>query len=128
MYYNKVKKYIFTSYKNWIYWDSRIYVFPHFQIYEKDDVIIIHVRLDGRKAGELRRIQTRMGVFKQADGSAYLEQGNTKVLLFFGLNFFYSVLGRYFRIILPRLDFKQKYYRKSSILSFYGSPLRHIFE
>jgi len=38
------------------------------------------LRLDGRKAGELRRIQTRMGVFGQADGSAYLEQGNTKVL------------------------------------------------
>ena len=55
------------------------------------------LRLDGRKAGELRRIQCRMGVFGQvsddwsvyhnylsligqADGSAYLEQGNTKVL------------------------------------------------
>ena len=38
------------------------------------------LRLDGRKAGELRRIQSRMGVFGQADGSAYLEQGNTKVL------------------------------------------------
>eukprot|EP00088_Acartia_fossae_P042133 TRINITY_DN44135_c0_g1_i1.p1 TRINITY_DN44135_c0_g1~~TRINITY_DN44135_c0_g1_i1.p1 ORF type:complete len:250 (+),score=14.29 TRINITY_DN44135_c0_g1_i1:43-792(+) len=38
------------------------------------------LRLDGRKAGELRRIQTRMGVFGRADGSAYLEQGNTKVL------------------------------------------------
>ena len=37
------------------------------------------LRLDGRKAGELRRIQCRMGVFGQADGSAYLEQGNTKV-------------------------------------------------
>ena len=38
------------------------------------------LRLDGRKAGELRRIACRMGVFGQADGSAYLEQGNTKVL------------------------------------------------
>ena len=38
------------------------------------------LRLDGRKAGELRRIESRMGVFGQADGSAYLEQGNTKVL------------------------------------------------
>ncbi|XP_063306315.1 exosome complex component RRP41 [Pelobates fuscus] len=37
-------------------------------------------RVDGRKAGELRKIQCRMGVFAQADGSAYIEQGNTKAL------------------------------------------------
>uniref|UniRef100_A0A8C5PXB1 Exosome complex component RRP41 n=1 Tax=Leptobrachium leishanense TaxID=445787 RepID=A0A8C5PXB1_9ANUR len=37
-------------------------------------------RVDGRKAGELRKIQARMGVFAQADGSAYIEQGNTKAL------------------------------------------------
>ncbi|AWP03988.1 Exosome complex exonuclease RRP41 [Scophthalmus maximus] len=37
-------------------------------------------RLDGRKAAELRKVQARMGVFAQADGSAYLEQGNTKAL------------------------------------------------
>lgn len=37
-------------------------------------------RLDGRKATELRKLQARMGVFTQADGSAYLEQGNTKAL------------------------------------------------
>ena len=37
-------------------------------------------RIDGRKPHELRRIQCRLGVFNQADGSAYLEQGNTKVL------------------------------------------------
>lgn len=37
-------------------------------------------RLDGRKPQELRRIQCNLGVFNQADGSAYLEQGNTKVL------------------------------------------------
>ena len=41
--------------------------------------IYIGLRLDGRKAGELRRIETRLGVFGQADGSAYIEQGNTKV-------------------------------------------------
>jgi len=29
---------------------------------------------------ELRRIRCSLGVFAQADGSAYLEQGNTKVL------------------------------------------------
>lgn len=37
-------------------------------------------RLDGRKASELRKLQARMSVFAQADGSAYLEQGNTKAL------------------------------------------------
>ena len=37
-------------------------------------------RIDGRKSNELRRIRFKKGVFKQADGSAYLEQGNTKVL------------------------------------------------
>ncbi|XP_012265478.1 exosome complex component RRP41 [Athalia rosae] len=38
------------------------------------------LRIDGRRANELRQIRVRMGVFGQADGSAYLEQGNTKVL------------------------------------------------
>ena len=37
-------------------------------------------RIDGRKPQELRKIQCRLGVFTQADGSAYIEQGNTKVL------------------------------------------------
>ncbi|KAK2171791.1 hypothetical protein NP493_1028g00048 [Ridgeia piscesae] len=37
-------------------------------------------RIDGRRPNELRRIQCRMGVFAQADGSAYIEHGNTKVL------------------------------------------------
>ncbi|GFO20692.1 exosome complex component rrp41-like [Plakobranchus ocellatus] len=37
-------------------------------------------RIDGRKPNELRRIRFKKGVFRQADGSAYLEQGNTKVL------------------------------------------------
>nr|CAG4636435.1 EOG090X0BHT [Eubosmina coregoni] len=38
------------------------------------------LRIDGRKPTELRRIQCSLGIFAQADGSAYLEQGNTKVL------------------------------------------------
>ena len=37
-------------------------------------------RIDGRRPSELRRIQCKMGVFRQADGSAYIEQGMTKVL------------------------------------------------
>lgn len=39
------------------------------------------LRLDGRRAHELRRIRCKLGVFSQPDGSAYLEQGNTKVLV-----------------------------------------------
>ncbi|XP_014665699.1 PREDICTED: exosome complex component RRP41-like [Priapulus caudatus] len=37
-------------------------------------------RTDGRKPNELRRIRCKQGVFSHADGSAYIEQGNTKVL------------------------------------------------
>ena len=38
------------------------------------------LRLDGRRATELRRIKCRAGVLSHAHGSAYYEQGNTKVL------------------------------------------------
>ncbi|KAJ1519485.1 hypothetical protein ONE63_004771 [Megalurothrips usitatus] len=38
------------------------------------------LRLDGRRPDELRNIRCKIGVFSQADGSAYIEQGNTKVL------------------------------------------------
>jgi exosome complex component RRP41 len=38
------------------------------------------LRLDGRRANELRQIRCKLGVFSQPDGSAYLEQGNSKVL------------------------------------------------
>ena len=37
-------------------------------------------RGDGRKPSEIRHISGKMGVLKQAHGSAYLEQGDTKVL------------------------------------------------
>ncbi|XP_017877921.1 exosome complex component RRP41 isoform X1 [Ceratina calcarata] len=39
------------------------------------------LRSDGRRALELRQIRVRMGVFGQADGSVYIEQGNTKILV-----------------------------------------------
>ncbi|KAL6047993.1 Exosome complex component RRP41 [Balamuthia mandrillaris] len=38
------------------------------------------LRLDGRKAEELRKIQCKLGIFSRADGSAYYQQGNTKVV------------------------------------------------
>ncbi|NXW95165.1 EXOS4 protein, partial [Alopecoenas beccarii] len=37
-------------------------------------------RADGRRPAEIRKVRARMGVFEQADGSAYIEQGNTKAL------------------------------------------------
>lgn len=36
--------------------------------------------MDGRRKSELRRIQCKLGNIQQADGSAFLEHGNTKVL------------------------------------------------
>lgn len=38
------------------------------------------VRLDGRKADELRPIKLEVGVLSNADGSAYIEQGKNKIL------------------------------------------------
>ncbi|XP_044746035.1 exosome complex component RRP41 [Coccinella septempunctata] len=40
----------------------------------------IGLRLDGRRPNELRRIRCKLGVFPEPDGSAYIEQGLTKVL------------------------------------------------
>uniref|UniRef100_A0A8C4R041 Exosome complex component RRP41 n=1 Tax=Eptatretus burgeri TaxID=7764 RepID=A0A8C4R041_EPTBU len=37
-------------------------------------------RVDGRRASELRRVQCRLGVLGQADGSALLQLGNTRAL------------------------------------------------
>lgn len=37
-------------------------------------------RADGRGVNELRKINCKLGVFEQADGSAYLEMGHTNVL------------------------------------------------
>jgi len=37
-------------------------------------------RVDGRKPREMRKLDCSLGVFSQADGSAYVKQGNTVVL------------------------------------------------
>ncbi|CAI4222095.1 unnamed protein product [Auanema sp. JU1783] len=37
-------------------------------------------RTDGRKSHQIRNINCRLGVYPKAEGSAYIEQGNTKVL------------------------------------------------
>ena len=39
------------------------------------------LRLDGRKCDELRQINCKLGVYGQADGSAYLEQGKHALLI-----------------------------------------------
>jgi exosome complex component RRP41 len=38
------------------------------------------IRLDGRKVNQLRPIKMEAGVLKNADGSAYIEQGKNKIL------------------------------------------------
>lgn len=38
------------------------------------------LRIDGRRANELRLIRCKLGIYSHTDGSAYLEQGNTKVI------------------------------------------------
>ena len=38
------------------------------------------LRLDGRKPDELRPIKLEVGILSNADGSAYMEQGKTKIL------------------------------------------------
>lgn len=49
-------------------------------MYGQDLISEQGLRLDGRRSHELRLIKCKLGVFNQPDGSAYLEQGNTKVL------------------------------------------------
>ncbi|KYQ96926.1 Exosome complex exonuclease rrp41 [Tieghemostelium lacteum] len=39
------------------------------------------LRVDGRRSNEIRRLNIKMGVSNRADGSAYYEQGNTKILV-----------------------------------------------
>lgn len=41
---------------------------------------LAHLRLDGRRWNELRRLQAQMSTQAAADGSSYFEQGNTKVM------------------------------------------------
>lgn len=39
-----------------------------------------HLRLDGRRWNELRRVHAQISTQAAADGSSYLETGNTKVI------------------------------------------------
>lgn len=43
-------------------------------------VSIAGLRVDGRRAKEVRRVRCRLGLLQRVDGSAYYEQGNTKAI------------------------------------------------
>lgn len=43
--------------------------------------VIEGLRVDGRRPNEMRRLLTRHGLLRQADGSAYVELGNTKCIV-----------------------------------------------
>lgn len=45
-----------------------------------EHISVAGLRVDGRRCDEVRRVRSRFGLFSRVDGSAYLEQGNTKVL------------------------------------------------
>ncbi|KAJ3190531.1 Exosome complex component RRP41 [Irineochytrium annulatum] len=49
-------------------------------MYAKEIVNPEGLRIDGRRATELRRMNCGIGIFSQADGSAFVEHGNTKCL------------------------------------------------
>ncbi|KAL1132265.1 hypothetical protein AAG570_010222 [Ranatra chinensis] len=38
------------------------------------------LRVDGRRTKELRKVHCKLGIYGHADGSAFLQQGNTKVI------------------------------------------------
>lgn len=49
---------------------------------QKKEVVLIDAngrRLDGRRPDEIRDIKIKVGILENADGSAYVEQGNTKI-------------------------------------------------
>ncbi len=47
---------------------------------EKEDLIVDGERMDGRAPDEMRDIEMEIDVLKRADGSAYVEVGNTRVM------------------------------------------------
>lgn len=49
--------------------------------YSREDLLKNGVRVDGRGVRELRPIKIKVGVLSRADGSAYIEQGNNKILV-----------------------------------------------
>jgi exosome complex component RRP41 len=48
---------------------------------EEKKLLIEGRRLDGRSPDQLRPVKLKAGVLKRADGSAYIEQGNNKILV-----------------------------------------------
>lgn len=59
------------------------------------------LRMDGRRPDELRKIRCKLGIFARSDGSAYIEQGNTKVLVaVYGPREVNSILFFVFQLVL----------------------------
>ena len=54
----------------------------NFRMTQKQSILsdLTGLRIDGRKPNELRRLNCQISVADDCDGSAYLEQGLTKVL------------------------------------------------
>ncbi|KDO24671.1 hypothetical protein SPRG_10204 [Saprolegnia parasitica CBS 223.65] len=46
----------------------------------KEFVSVAGLRVDGRRPNEVRRVRAKFGLFQRVDGSAYVEQGQTKVM------------------------------------------------
>ncbi len=47
----------------------------------RDFISMAGLRPDGRRPHEIRHLRCRVGVVPSADGSAYLEMGQTKVVV-----------------------------------------------
>ena len=64
--------------------------------------------MDGRRPRELRKVACNLGTLQQADGSSYIEQGNTKVLA--------SVYGPHdVSKIFAYIPYSRKYWRELNL-------------
>jgi polyribonucleotide nucleotidyltransferase len=85
------------------------------------------LRLDGRKPDELRKIRCKLGILSsRADGSAYYEQGNTKVIATV-----YGPREVHFKILLSFHNYsKHKCFIQSLVINFFvirsASKVKHF--
>lgn len=57
-------------------------------------------RIDGRRPAQIRNINTRLGLNRNAEGSCYLEHGNTKVGFFLSFEFNFKLHYSLFRFFV----------------------------